>query len=69
MKGRPFKQRKFIKIGAFFQMLSRIKGITCTKILEKIIKKLKIIKTNKKFGNPSLRSTYSGVLESSHEIW
>ena len=72
MKRRPLKQQqqqKKVKIGAFFQMLSRNKGITWTKNGEKILKKFKKIKTNKKIENPSLRCTYSGVLESSCEIW
>ena len=35
-------RKKIIKIGAFLQMLSWSKGITCVKILEKIVEKLKI---------------------------
>ena len=55
-------KEKIKKIEAFFQMLSWNERITCTDIREKI-------KTNKKLENPSLRCTYSGVLESSYEIW
>ena len=52
-------------------MLSWNKGKTCTKTREKIVKKLKIIKSKKKkkFENPSLTCPYLGVLESSYEIW
>ena len=49
-------------------MLSWNKRITCSKIRKKNRKKIKNMKTNKKFENPTHRCTYSGVLESSYEI-
>ena len=47
-KGDFSNNEKFIKIAAFFQMLSWNKGIAWTKIREKIVKKIKTIKKNSK---------------------
>ena len=66
-----FNKGNIIKIGAFFQQLSWNKGIYWAKILGKSLKIkiiIIIIKTNKKFENPNLRLTHSGVFESSYEI-